>query len=118
MRHRTPATALPDYSDWPALTHVFQVTRTWQQQGLTTTVVHYGGTSLPPDLASAERLLALKRGHWSSENQLHDVTDVRLGDERRLSHRGTGPRVMALLRDTLVALRHQAGCSTIAARLR
>ena len=33
--------------------------------------MRYGITSLPPQIADADRLLELKRGHWQIENSDH-----------------------------------------------
>ena len=41
-----------------------------------------------------------------------------LGEDASLVHRGAGPTVMAMLRDTAVSLLHRGGCRTIASRLR
>ena len=72
--------------------------------------MQYGITSLPPTVADAARLLALKRGHWQIENSLHYVKDVTLGEDRSLIHVGKDPSVMAMLRDLTLSLLHQNGC--------
>ncbi len=41
-----------------------------------------------------------------------------MGEDRRLIHKGNGPSIMAILRDTVVSLLHRAGWRTIAERLR
>jgi hypothetical protein len=73
---------------------------------------------LPPDVADAARLLALKRGHWGIENRLHRTKDVALGEDRSPIHVGAGPTVLALLRDTAIGLLHLGGCRAITSRLR
>ncbi len=80
--------------------------------------MRYGITSLPAAVASADRLLTLVRGHWQIENGLHYVKDVTLGEDRSSIHKGNGPSIMAMLRDTVVSLLHRAGWRTIAERLR
>lgn len=117
-RHLIASTDLAGYSDWPALGQVFRLERTWQERGLAKREVHYGITSLPPEVADAARLLALKRGHWQIENALHLVKDVTLGEDRSLVHLGNGPSVMGMLRDLAVSLLRRVGCRTIAKRLR
>ena len=114
----TATTDLVGYSDWPGLAQVFRLERTWNAAGSDQHVVRYGVTSLPPDVAGPERLLALKRGHWQIENQVHYVKDVTLGEDRSLIHVGQGPIVMAMLRDTVVSLIRHSGWRTIASRLR
>ena len=58
---------LTAWSGWLGLAQVFQVERTWQEQGPPKGAVHYGITSLAPD----EQLMKLKRGNWLIENSLH-----------------------------------------------
>ncbi len=118
VRHLITSTELNDYLDWPGLGQVFMVERTWWERGEKKRAVRYGITSLPPAVAGAERLLALVRGHWQIENGLHYVKDVTLGEDRSLIHKGNGPSIMAMLRDTIVSVLHQAGWRTIAERLR
>jgi hypothetical protein len=64
------------YSDWPGLEQVFEIRRCWQSKGEWREAVRYGVTSLPAPIARPERLLKLKRGHWTIENGLHSVKDV------------------------------------------
>jgi len=63
-------------------------------------------------------VLALRRGHWSIENRLHRHKDVNFGEDASLIHVGSGPTVMALLRDAALSLLHRAGIRRIAASLR
>lgn len=117
-RHLIASTDLMGYSDWPGLIQALRWQRTWQEQDPSEPDRRYGITSLPPAVAGAARLLQLKRDHWICENGLHYVKDVTLGEDRSLIHRGFGPSVLAVLRDTVVSLLHQAGCWMIASRLR
>ncbi len=118
VRHLVASTELNDYLDWPGLGQVFMIERRWWERGETKQAVRYGITSLPPTSADAPRLLALVRGHWQIENGLHYVKDVTLGEDRSLIHKGQGPSIMAILRDTVVSVLHRAGWRTIAERLR
>jgi predicted transposase YbfD/YdcC len=118
QRRVTASTELNEYLDWPGVGQVLMVERRWQEGGATKQAVRYGITSLPPAVADAARLLALVRGHWQIENGLHYVKDVTLGEDRSLIRTGHGPSIMAILRDTVVSVLHQAGWRTIAERLR
>jgi len=118
VRHLVASTALNDYLDWPGVAQVLMIERVWWEHGERHEAVRHGITSLPPAVADAERLLTLARGHWQIENGLHYVKDVTLGEDRRLIHKGNGPSIMAILRDTVVSLLHRAGWRTIAERLR
>ncbi len=109
---------LKGYSDWPGLDQVFEIRRCWQYKGEWREEVRYGITSLPATLAIPQRLLKLKRGHWTIENRLHYVKDVTMGEDRSTVHTDNGPKIMAALRNTAVSLLRRAGFSTIAARMR
>ncbi|CCF85964.1 ISAs1 family transposase [Nitrolancea hollandica] len=117
-RHLIASTDLTGYSDWPALAQIFRLHRTWWAAGQRHASIRYGITSLPPEVASAERLLALGRGHWTIENRLHYVKDVVLGEDQSLIHCDAGPAILAIFRDTAVSLLRRAGYHAIAARLR
>ena len=58
---------LKGYSDWPGLEQVFEIRRCWQSKGVWKEAVRYGVTILPATIAIPERLLKLKRGHWTIE---------------------------------------------------
>ena len=109
---------LKGYSDWPGLEQVFEIRRRWQSKGEWHEAVRYGVTSLPATIAIPERLLKLKRGHWTIENGLHYVKDVTMGEDKSMTHCDNGPKIMAALRNTAVSLLRHAGFSTIAARMR
>ncbi len=117
-RRLIASTDLVGYSNWPGLAQVFRLERTWQVHETTKREVQYGITSLPSEVASAARLLKLKRGHWQIENGLHYVKDITLGEDRSLIHLGSGPSVMAILRDLCLSLLHHNGQRAIARRLR
>jgi predicted transposase YbfD/YdcC len=109
---------LKGYSDWPGLEQVFELRRRWQSKGQDHEAVRYGVTSLPAHLALPERLLTLKRGHWTIENGLHHVKDVTMGEDASTLHLGHGPKIMAALRNTALSVLRRAGYRAIAARLR
>ena len=92
--------------------------RSWTRKGVTKQQVHSGITSLPAAVASAERVLALKRGHWKIENQLHYVKDVTLGEDARTIHCGAGPDIMAMFRNAAVSALRRGGQQRIAPGLR
>lgn len=109
---------LKGYCDWPGLEQVFEIRRRWQSKGQWHEDVRYGVTSLPATFAIPERLLKLKRGHWTIENRFHYVQDVTMGEDRSTVHADNGPKIMAALRNTALSLLRRAGFSTIAARMR
>ena len=109
---------LKGFSDWPGLEQVFEIRRRWLSSGEWHESVRYGVTSLPATITIPERLLKLKRGHWTIENRLHYVKEVTMGEDRSTVHTDNGPKIMAALRNTVVSLLRHAGFSTIAERLR
>ena len=117
-RHLIASTDLTDYLDWPGLAQDFRLERTWRDKVGPHRTIRYGITSLPPEGASAEHLLTLRRGHWTIENRVHYVKDVSLGEDQSPVHLDAGPMILAILRDTALNLLRGAGVSTVAAHLR
>jgi predicted transposase YbfD/YdcC len=111
-------TDLVGYLAWPGHAQVFQLTRVWKEHGKRHVQVRYGVTSLPPEIGTAERLLALKRGHWCIENRAHRAKDVNFGEDASLVHVGAGPIIYAMLRDAALSLLRAAGITHVAAQLR
>lgn len=120
QRNLTTSEALVGYSDWPGLAQVFELGRhvLFQKTGVERVEVVYGVTSLRPERATPGRLLALVRGHWQIENQLHWVRDVTFDEDRSQVRCGTIPQVMAALRNTTIGLLRWAGHTNIAAACR
>lgn len=117
-RHLIASTDLVGYLDWPGHAQVFRWERTWTQKGKAHHAVRYGITSLPPAVADADRLLALKRAHWQIENRLHRPKDTALDEDASLVHRGHGPDILSAFRNLAISLLHAAGITAIAAHLR
>lgn len=84
------STELAGYLDWPGHAQVLRIERTWREHDVPTCSVGYALTSLAPERADAARLLALTRGHWAIENQVHRAKDVNLGEDASLIHTGQG----------------------------
>ena len=117
-RHLIASSDLVGYLDWPGHAQVFRLERTWTEKGKAHHVVRYGITSLPPSVADAARLLAIKRAHWQIENRLYRPKDTALDEDASLLHKGRGPDIMAILRNLALSLLHAQGIDTIAAQLR
>ena len=73
---------------------------------------------MPRSRAGAARLLGWARGHWSIENGSHYVRDVTLGEDASRIRKGSGPEVMAGLRNAAIGFLRGAGATNIAASLR
>jgi predicted transposase YbfD/YdcC len=120
QRNLTTSAALVGYSDGPGLAQVFELGRhvMFQKTGQERVEVVYGVTSLRPERATPERLLALVRGQWQMENKSHWVRDVTFDEDRSQVRCGNIPQVMAALRNTAIGLLRYAGYSNIAAACR
>jgi predicted transposase YbfD/YdcC len=105
---------------FPHAAQVIQVTR--KVRDLDTrrwrTVTVYAITSLTFAQASPARLADYIRGHWAIENGLHHVRDVTFAEDASQLRTGTGPQVMACLRNLIIGLLSCAGPVNVAAALR
>ncbi|GAC1649979.1 MAG: ISAs1 family transposase [Herpetosiphon sp.] len=112
------STELQGYSTWPYLAQVFKYEVMTTVGAVTTTTVRYGVTSLPPDVANAERLLVLARQHWQIETGLHYRRDVTLREDASLVRRGRAPQVVASLNNTVLGLLARQGMRNVAGAIR
>ncbi len=78
----------------------------------------YGLTSRSPRKADPACLAGYVRGHWGIENKLHWVRDVTFDEDRSQVRTGSGPRVMATLRNLAISVLRLAGETNIAKGLR
>lgn len=105
-------------ADWPGIAQVIQVHRVRNWRGKTEEETSYGISSLTPQEADAARLLALNRGHWGIENNLHGVRDNTLGEDACRVRSDDAPQVLAATRNALVQLLQGAHVRGLAAALR
>jgi predicted transposase YbfD/YdcC len=105
---------------FPHTAQVIQVTRRVRdlRSRRWRTVVVYAVTSLTHAQASPARLADLIRGHWTIENGLHYVRDVTFAEDVSQVRTGTGPQVMACLRNLAIGALSRAGPVNLAAALR
>jgi predicted transposase YbfD/YdcC len=82
------------------------------------TETSYAITSLATSQAKPAQLAGWIRGHWTIENKLHWVRDVTFGEDASTARTGTGPHVMATLRNLVISIVCLAGQASIAATLR
>jgi hypothetical protein len=80
-------------------------------------VTVYAVTSLPFGQANPARLADLIRGHWAIE-ALHHVRDVTFAEDASQARSGSGPHVMATLRNLVIGVLCRAGPVNVAAALR
>jgi predicted transposase YbfD/YdcC len=75
-------------------------------------------TSVPRALAKAHQLLAWVRGHWCIENRSHYVRDVTFGEDASRVRQGSGPQVLAAMRNAAIGFLRTLGVGNIAEALR
>src|SRR5215207_189169 len=80
--------------------------------------VVYAICTLPAEQAQPADLATWIRGHWHIENKLHWVRDVTFGEDLHQARTGSGPEVMAILRNLAISLHRLAGATNIARALR
>jgi Transposase DDE domain len=109
---------LHGWSAWPGVGQVCRILHQVRRRGRWQVELHYKITSLSPEQASASDLLALSRGHWSIENQLHYIRDVTLGEDASRIRTGAAPQAMAALRNVILTVLRLAGVTNLASGLR
>ena len=77
--------------DWPGAEQVLRIARTREIKGKVTTEIAYYVTSLAPEEAGADRLMALARAHWGIENRLHWRRDASMNEDRCRVRAGARP---------------------------
>jgi predicted transposase YbfD/YdcC len=110
-----PAAAL-----FPHAARAIKVVRRRREQrtGRTTTEIVYAVTSLTYRQADPGLLAAWIQGHWGIENRVHHIRDVTQGEDASRIRAGTGPEVMAVLRNTALNLHRLDGHTNIASAQR
>ncbi|WP_128683221.1 ISAs1 family transposase [Actinomyces qiguomingii] len=113
VRRTIKAVATPDWIEFPGAAQVLQVRRTrtttkhqpdGSKKSKRTTEVVYLVCSIPPEQAPPEQVAAWIQGHWAIENRLHWVRDVTYDEDRHQLRTGSGPQVMATLRNLAISL--------------
>jgi hypothetical protein len=104
--------------DWPGCHQVFRLERERRFEGKVEVEVVYGIASQPRERAGAKALLGTTRGHWGIENSLHGVRDGTLREDASRIRKGSGPQVMAALRNIAVFLFKRSGFKSAAAATR
>ncbi len=101
---------LNGYVDFPGVGQVFAVRRevTEVKTGKRTSETACCITSLTRDMATAERLLSLNRGHWKIE-AMHHILDMTFDEDRSRIRTGHGPSNVTLLRRFAIGLVRQYG---------
>jgi predicted transposase YbfD/YdcC len=119
-RRLAASTELAGYSDWPGLAQALCIERHRMDMhtGKRSVERAYAVTSLPPERATPQQLLALWRAHWLIENRLHYVRDVTYGEDRATVRVGSSAQALAAMRNVAIGLLRLAGETNIAAACR
>lgn len=119
-RRLTCTDELDDYVRWPGVRQVLRrdCERVVVKTGQVTRTVTYGLTSAGPEVASAEQLAGVWRGHWTIENPVHYVRDVTFGEDAFQLHSPSAAQALAALRNGILAVLRHIGWTNIAAALR
>jgi predicted transposase YbfD/YdcC len=104
--------------DFPHATQAIQIRRRRRRldepKRFTTETV-YAITDLQAHQAKPMQLADWIRGHWSIENKTHWVRDVTYDEDRSQIRTGTGPQVMAAIRNAAIGALRLSGATNIAA---
>jgi hypothetical protein len=109
----TATTALNEYLDWPGVGQVGQIESLVEQDGKVSQETRHFITSVPRDLGGASQLLVWGRGRWSIENRSRYVRDVTLGEDASRIRKGSGPEIMAALRNAAIGFLRITGVTNI-----
>ena len=101
---------------WPGATFVCRIERLREGADRCSRQVVYAITSLAPERAGSEALLALARNHWAIENRHHWVLDVVFGEDACRVRSANAPANLSRLRHTAMAIIRARGMKPKAAR--
>jgi predicted transposase YbfD/YdcC len=113
-------TELNHYLDFPHVQQAFLIERTVTKKktGKASLEQAYGVTSQTPQQASAEKLLAINRGHWTIENGCHYILDWNYDEDRCRIRTGYGPENITRLRRFAIGLIKTKGAKNVAQKMR
>ncbi|SDS78961.1 ISAs1 family transposase [Actinoplanes derwentensis] len=99
---------------FPKAQQAARITRTRTIDGKTSRETTYLITSLSAANAQPTDLQKWARAEWLIENQVHNVRDVTFREDLHQARTGTGPAVMATLRNTAIGWHRINGATNIA----
>ncbi len=118
VRRTTQAVTAPTSIEFPGAKQIVKVRRTRIAHSKKTIEVVYLISSVSMTDAQPAVIAGWVQGHWSIENRLHWVRDVTFDEDRQRLRTGTGPAVMATLRNLAISLHRLAGATNIAKAIR
>lgn len=105
---------LPGFPSARQMIMVIRERSTLQDEPLGTPEAAFAITSLPRREATPRQLARMLRDHWHIENRLHYVRDVTYREDLSRIRTGSGPRVMASLRNLAISVHRLRGEANIA----
>ena len=110
---------LNGYLDWPGVGQVYRLERkfSWVRHGhiyKTSREVEWGITSLSRQVASPQRVLAIRRWHWLIETGLHYRRDVTFHEDATRMTLGPAGHLLSIIHDLVLGLLKTAGFTNAA----
>lgn len=99
---------------FPHARQAVRITRTRIVKGKTSRETAYLAVSLPAGHATTRDLQSWIRRHWHIENRVHHVRDVTFCEDKHQGRTGTGPAILATLRNTAIGWHRTTGATNIA----
>jgi predicted transposase YbfD/YdcC len=106
--------ATPGGIAFPHARQAARITRTRTVAGKTSRETAYLTVSLPAGQAPPRDMQTWIRQHWHIENRIHHVRDVTFREDQHQARTGTGPAVIATLRNTAIGWHRTNGATNIA----
>ncbi|MGW5669193.1 ISAs1 family transposase [Micromonospora sp. NPDC003776] len=106
--------ATPGGIAFPHAQQAVRITRTRTTRGKTSRETAYLTVSLAADQAQPDDLQDWIRREWLIKNLVHHVRDVTFGEDHHQARTGTGPAVIATLRNTAIGYHRTNGETNIA----
>jgi predicted transposase YbfD/YdcC len=106
--------ATPGGLSFPHAEQAIRITRTRTTNAKTSRQTAYMTVSLPAADAQPAELQDWARRHWHIENRVHHVRDVTFREDLHQARTGTGPAVIATLRNTSIGYHRINGDTNIA----
>ena len=106
--------ATPGGIAFPHAQQAVRITRTRIVARKTSRETAYLTVSLPASQALPRDLQTWIRRHWHIENRLHHVRDVTFREDLHQARTGTGPAIIATLRNTAIGWHRAIGATNIA----
>jgi hypothetical protein len=105
---------LPGFPSAQQMIMIIRERSTLQGKAIGDPEVAYAITNLSRRKATPRQLARLLRDHWHIENRLHYVRDVTYREDLSRVRTGSGPRVMASLRNIAIGIHRLYGETNIA----